>query len=76
MSYLAKFAAIPVLLLTMNGCAFFKTTAEKEEYKYVVKKTKLERKIELLRLERRKLMLEQSLDRMDSTDPTLEDKQS
>lgn len=51
------------LTLTSSGCAF--TGAQKSEESYKERKQKLEREIELLRLERRKLIIQHSLDRID-----------
>ena len=48
-----------------TGCAFF-DKKEAAHQKYQGQKVNLEREIELLRLERRKIMLQNSLDRLDS----------
>jgi hypothetical protein len=65
------FNSIAILGLTVfgtTGCAFFdkKEKADPAEIEFEAKKEEMEREIELLRLERRKIMLQNSLDRLDS----------
>ncbi len=63
------FNSILILGITLGtaGCAFFdKKKEDPAEIEYEAKKEEMEREIELLRLERRKIMLQNSLDKLDS----------
>ena len=65
------FNSIAILGITVfgtTGCAFFekKEKVDPTEIVFEEKKVEMEREIELLRLERRKIMLQNSLDRLDS----------
>jgi hypothetical protein len=46
----------------------FQSKAEADQKAFKGQKTTLEREIEILRLERRKLLLQQSLDKIDTPD--------
>tara|TARA_B100000925_G_scaffold281518_1_gene253375 strand:- start:161 stop:388 length:228 start_codon:yes stop_codon:yes gene_type:complete len=58
-----------VLCCTFSGCAFFEEQEDPATVQYNNKKEALEREIELLRLERRKILLQNSLDGLDSVIP-------
>ena len=58
-----------ILCATFSGCAFFEEKDDPATVEYKTKKEALERDIELLRLERRKILLQNSLDDLDSVVP-------
>ena len=53
-------------LFTMTGCTMFDKKEDTPTINHKAVKIKLEREIELLRLERRKILLQNSLDRLDA----------
>lgn len=53
-------------LITMTGCTMFDKKEDTSTLNHKAVKIKLEREIELLRLERRKILLQNSLDRLDA----------
>ena len=61
-------AMLGITVFGTTGCAFFekKEKVDPTEIVFEEKKVEMEREIELLRLERRKIMLQNSLDRLDS----------
>jgi len=66
--YMRKISSFLVLCLVLSssGCSVFGPKEDPTEAEYRSKKASLERKITLLRLERRELLLQNSIDRLDS----------
>jgi hypothetical protein len=58
--------AMSLAVFTTTGCGIFDTKAEKSEKVFQIKKRDAEQENELLRLERRKLLLQNSIDRLDA----------
>lgn len=58
---------ILLLLITLSGCSFFDSSLKSsEEREFEEAKARLERRIEILRLEKRKLILENQIDAIES----------